>query len=59
MAVFRVRTARISAIGMVVEPLMVQTADGRALPATRCACSLNETAPDIRRDVKVERANST
>jgi len=32
---------------------------GRALQATRRAGSVNEIAPDIRRDVKVGRANST
>jgi hypothetical protein len=32
---------------------------GRALQATRRTCAVNEIAPDIRRDVKVGRANST
>ena len=32
---------------------------GRALQGTRRACGVNEIAPDIRRDVKVGRANST
>jgi transposase len=32
---------------------------GRALQGTRCACSVNEIASGIRRDVKVGRANST
>ena len=32
---------------------------GRALQATRRACGVNEIAPDIWRDVKVGRANST
>src|SRR4051812_27576528 len=32
---------------------------GRAIQRTRRACGVNEIAPDIRRDVKVGRANST
>jgi hypothetical protein len=32
---------------------------GRALQGTGRACGVNEIAPDIRRDVKVGRANST
>ena len=32
---------------------------GRAIQGTRRACGINEIAPDIRRDVKVGRANST
>ena len=32
---------------------------GRAIQGTRRACGVNEIAPDIRRDVKVGRANST
>jgi transposase len=31
----------------------------RAIQGTRRACAINEIAPDIRRDVKVGRANST
>jgi hypothetical protein len=32
---------------------------GRALQGAGRACGVNEIAPDIRRDVKVGRANST
>jgi transposase len=32
---------------------------GRAIRGTGCACAMNEISPEIRRDVKVGRANST
>ena len=53
------KVAAIALANKIARMVWAMMARGRALQGTGRACGVNEIAPDIRRDVKVGRANST